>query len=183
MPTLLGLSGSLRKASLNTALLRAAAAAMPEGFSLDVRTVHGVPLYDADLQAEGLPRAVVALKDALASSAGLIIATPEYNQSVPGVLKNTIDWMSRPPADIPRVFAGKPVALMGATTGAFATIAAQNAWLPILRTLRMTLWTGGRLAIPNARTVFDEAGAIADAAVGRQLGEFVAGFCAFAARA
>jgi len=116
---LIGISGSLRKGSYNTALLRAAAECAPPGTEVEVATCAGIPLYDADLEeAQGIPAAVAALKDRVAAADGLVIATPEYNHGIPGVLKNTIDWLSRPPADIGRVFGGKPVAILGATPGA-----------------------------------------------------------------
>jgi chromate reductase, NAD(P)H dehydrogenase (quinone) len=180
---LIGLSGSLRRASYNTALLRAAASMLPEGTTLQVCTPHGIPLYDGDLQAEGMPPAVSAMKELVAAADGLILATPEYNHSVPGVLKNTIDWLTRPPSDIARVFAGKPVALIGATPGGFGTILGQNAWLPVLRALRMRLWTDERLQVSRAASVIDATGAIVDPRVAEQLRQFVAGFAAFADRA
>ena len=146
MTTIIGLSGSLRSGSFNTALLRAASDLMPEGTELSVRTVHGIPLYDADQEtADGIPQAVADLKEAIASADGLVLSTPEYNNSIPGVMKNAIDWLSRPPADIQRVFGGKPIALIGATPGGFGTLLSQNAWLPVLRTLRTRPWFDGRL--------------------------------------
>jgi chromate reductase, NAD(P)H dehydrogenase (quinone) len=183
MTTLIGLSGSLRKGSYNTALLRAAAGMMPPGSTLAVETIAGVPLYDGDVEAaDGIPARVAALKDAVAAADGLILATPEYNNSLPGPLKNAIDWMTRPPADIKRVFGDKPVALIGASPGGFGTILAQNAWLPVLRTLRTQPWFGGRLQVSRAQSVFDQAGALTDATIRDQLREFLAGFVAFARR-
>src|SRR5690606_20705444 len=115
MANIVGLCGSLRRGSFNAALLRAAAMLAPEGSRIDARTLHGVPLYDGDMEAaEGIPPAVAALKDAVAAADGLLLATPEYNNGIPGVFKNAIDWMSRPAADIARVFGGKPVAVIGA---------------------------------------------------------------------
>lgn len=182
MPVILGLSGSLRQGSYNAALLRAAAAAaVPRGCTLDIRSIRDVPLYDADLQSRAFPASVAALKDALAVADGLLLASPEYNHSVPGVLKNAIDWMSRPSSDIGRVFAGKPVAIMGATTGAFGTVLAQSAWLPVLRALRMRIWTDKRLVISRAASVFDEGGGIVDEGIRQQLNGFVAGFVEFVA--
>jgi NAD(P)H-dependent FMN reductase len=181
MTTLIGLSGSLRRGSFNAALLHAAAGLMPEGDTLLVRTIHGIPLYDADVEAaRGIPEAVAALKDAIAAADGLLLATPEYNNSIPGVLKNAIDWLSRPPADITRVFAGRPVALIGASPGGFGTVLSQSAWLPVLRTLRVDLWTEGRLLVPRAGSAFDEDGTLTDPAIREQLAAFLQGFAAFA---
>lgn len=181
MTTLVGISGSLRKNSFNTALLRAAAAMMPDGSKLVMGEIKNIPLYDGDLEAaNGVPAVVGALKDAIATADGLLIATPEYNNSMPGVLKNAIDWLSRPPADIKRVFAGKPVALMGASPGGFGTILSQNAWLPVLRTLGMQPWFGGRLMVSRAQSVFDDSGEITDQAIRQQLGKFAEGFAQFA---
>lgn len=99
MTRLIGISGSLRRGSFNTALLRAGAELMPEGTELTVETIRGIPLYDGDQEtAEGIPEQVATLKDAIAAADGLLLVTPEYNNSIPGVLKNAIDWLSRPPA-------------------------------------------------------------------------------------
>lgn len=180
MAKLIGLSGSLRRGSFNTALLHAAAELVPGGAGLSVRTVHGIPLYDGDAEAaEGIPRAAAELKDAIAAADGLLLATPEYNNSVPGVLKNAIDWLSRPPADIKRVFGGKPVALLGASPGGFGTVLAQNAWLPVFRTLGARLWSEGRLLVSRAGAVFDPSGRITDEKVREQLERFVHGFIGF----
>ncbi|MQA66073.1 MAG: NAD(P)H-dependent oxidoreductase [Alphaproteobacteria bacterium] len=177
---LIGISGSLRRGSFNTALLRAAKPLVPAGVEFLAETIHGIPLYDADLEAsEGIPDRVSALKDAVAGAQGLILATPEYNNSVPGVFKNAIDWLSRPPDDIKRVFGGKPVAIMGASPGGFGTILSQNAWLPVLRTLGTNPWFGGRLYVSRAASVFGKDGRITAEAVEKQLREFLAGFVAF----
>ncbi|HEX7891032.1 MAG TPA: NADPH-dependent FMN reductase [Ramlibacter sp.] len=183
MPTVLGLSGSLRAASFNTALLRAATQLMPAGATLEVATLHGIPLYDGDAEArDGIPAAVQALKERIVACDGLLLATPEYNNGVPGVLKNGIDWLSRPPADIARIFGDRPVAVMGASPGGFGTVLAQNAWLPVLRTLGTRPWFGGRLLVSRAGQVFDEAGAMVDEKMKAQLQQFLAGFVASLAR-
>ncbi|WP_448204872.1 NADPH-dependent FMN reductase [Azospirillum sp. sgz302134] len=180
MTTLIGLSGSLRHGSLNTALLKAAAGSMPDGAVLTIGSIRGIPLYDGDLEAaEGIPRPVAELKDAIAAADGLLLVTPEYNNSIPGVFKNAIDWLSRPPADIPRVFGGKPVALMGASPGGFGTILSQNAWLPVLRTLGAELWSEGRLLVSRAHTILGEDGTISDPKIAEQLRSFLQGFDAF----
>lgn len=115
MANIVGLCGSLRRGSFNAALLRAAAALPPDGSRIDAHTLHGVPLYDGDVEAaEGIPPAVATMKDAGAAADGLLLVTPEYNNGIPGVFKNAIDWMSRPGSDIARVFGGKPVTVIGA---------------------------------------------------------------------
>ncbi len=178
---LIGVSGSLRQGSFNTALLRAAAALMPEGARLTIKRIDDIPLYNADREkAEGVPEAVEALKDAIAASDGLLLATPEYNNSMPGVLKNTVDWLSRPPSDIKRVFHGRPVALIGASAGGFGTILSQSAWLPVLRTLRADFWSEGRLLVSRAGDVVDEQGELADDKIRQQLGDFVHAFAEYA---
>ncbi|MDK4740211.1 NAD(P)H-dependent oxidoreductase (plasmid) [Rhizobium sp. CB3171] len=176
---ILGISGSLRKGSFNTALLHAAVALAPPGVELIAGTIHGIPLYDADVEAEGIPEKVSELKELAAASDGLILFTPEYNNSLPGVFKNAIDWMSRPPSDIPRVFRAKPVAVLGASPGNFGTILSQTAWLPVLRTLGANPWFGGRLMVSRAGSVFDAEGQIVDEKVKQNLAAFVEGFAAF----
>jgi NAD(P)H-dependent FMN reductase len=182
MTTVVGISGSLRAGSFNSALLRAAVAEMPAGATLEVGTIKGIPLYDADVEtAQGLPASVVALKDQIVAAEGLLLVTPEYNNSIPGVFKNAIDWLSRPPADSARVFAGRPVAIIGASPSGFGTLLSQTAWLPVLKTLGTEAWFGGRLQVSRANGVFDATGALIDAGVREQLKKFLAGFCAFVA--
>lgn len=179
MPTLLGLSGSLRAGSYNTALLRAAAGLMPSGATLEIATLHGIPLYDGDVEAkEGIPPAVQALKDHVVACDALLLATPEYNNGIPGVLKNGIDWLSRPASDIGRIFGDRPVAVLGASPGGFGTILAQNAWLSVLRTLGTRPWFGGRLMVSRAGQVFSDTGEMVDEKMKAQLRAFLEGFVA-----
>jgi NAD(P)H-dependent FMN reductase len=178
--TILGLSGSLRAGSLNTALLRAAAQLVPDGVTLDVATVHGIPLYDGDAEAQdGLPASVSALKARVLAADALLLGTPEYNNGIPGVFKNAIDWLSRPPADIPKVFGNRPVAVIGASPGGFGTVLAQAQWLPVLRTLGARPWWGGRLMASRAHRAFDESGALTDESLRTQLDDFLRGFAEF----
>jgi NAD(P)H-dependent FMN reductase len=180
VPKIVGISGSLRRGSFNTALLRAAAELMPPGAELKIESIEGIPLYNGDVEsAEGIPQRVAELKKAIADSNGLILATPEYNNSIPGVFKNTVDWLSRPASDIKAVFGGKPVAIMGASPGGFGTILSQNAWLPVLRTLGTNPWFGGRMMVSRAAAVFDEGGKMTDEAVRKQLQQFLNGFVEF----
>jgi NAD(P)H-dependent FMN reductase len=182
MLKLLGISGSLRRASYNSALLGAATRLMPPDAALEVASIRGIPLYDADLEAQGIPAAVKELKEAVVAAAGVLLVTPEYNNSIPGVFKNAIDWLSRPNTDIRRVFAARPFAVIGASPGGFGTTLSQAAWLPVLRTLGTQLWTGGRLQVSRAATVFDDAGNLKDAGVEQQLRQFLAGYVAFVRR-
>jgi chromate reductase, NAD(P)H dehydrogenase (quinone) len=183
MAKLIGISGSLRRGSYNTALLRAAARVMPAGSELIVRTLHGIPLYDGDIEAnEGIPPAVVSLKDEIAAADAVLLVTPEYNNGIPGVFKNAIDWLSRPPAEVKRIFADKPFALTGASPGNFGTTLSQAAWLPVLRTLGTRAWFGGRLMVSRAASVFDDTGALKDPAIQDNLRQFMNGFVDFVAR-
>ena len=124
MVRILGMSGSMRRGSHNTALLRAAADALPPGVELEIyEELREVPPYDADVDTELPHPAVARLRQAIASADGVLIATPEYNGSIPGVLKNALDWASRPFPD--NSLRGKPVAVIGASTGLFGAVWAQ----------------------------------------------------------
>lgn len=183
MANIVGISGALRRGSFNTALLRAAIERTPTGTTIDHVSIREIPLYDGDVEAElGVPDPVLVLKDRIAAADGLLIATPEYNNSIPGVLKNVIDWCSRPASDIPRVFGDKPVAIMGATPGMGGTTLSQAAWLPVLRTLGTHAWFGPRVLVSGAATVFDAEGRLVDERVRAAVTRFVAGFADFIAR-
>jgi chromate reductase, NAD(P)H dehydrogenase (quinone) len=179
MTTLAGIAGSLRHGSYNRALLRAAAESMPAGAELRILSIDAVPLYNGDVEAStGIPDTVAELKDAVAAAAGLVIATPEYNGGIPGVLKNAIDWLSRPPADIPQVFHGKPVALLGATPGGLGTVLSQAGWLQILRTLRTRIWVAqGPFYVSGAAKAFDDSGLV-DRDIRERLQKYMSAFVA-----
>jgi NAD(P)H-dependent FMN reductase len=177
---LLGISGSLRKGSFNTSLLRAAVGLMPAGHRLEVGSIAGIPLYDGDVEAsQGIPDAVQKLKAAIIAADGLLLVTPEYNNSMPGVFKNAIDWLSRPPSDVPKIFFNRTVALIGASPGGFGTILSQNAWLPVLRTLGTRPWFGGKLMVSRAGSVFNDAGELTDDGVRDQLAKFLERYLSF----
>jgi chromate reductase len=181
MTTIIGLCGSLRHGSFNRMLLRAALEMAPPGMSIEPESIREIPLYDGDVEEkQGNPPAVQRLKERIAEADGLLIVTPEYNASIPGVLKNAVDWLSRPAADIPRVFGGRPVAIMGATTGRGGTALSQAAWLPVVGRLGMRPWLEGGVLVSDAASVFDSDGRVADAATRLRIRAFVEGFAVFA---
>ena len=185
MTRILGISGSLRAGSFNTALLRAAQEVASGDIALELATLQGIPLYDGDAESrDGEPAAVAALKRQILASDGVLLCTPEYNNGVPGVFKNAIDWLSRtsPVGGIPSVFGDRPFALMGASPGGFGTILSQAHWLPVLKTLGVRLWSSEKLLVSRAGQAFDGDGRLVDARVREQLGAFLAGFAAYASR-
>ena len=180
---IIGLCGSVRRASFNLMLLNAAVEAAPQGTSIEIESIRDIPLYDGDVEAErGIPPAVAELKDRIARADGLLLVTPEYNGSLPGVFKNAIDWLSRPGSDIPRVFGMKRVGLIGATPGPAGTRLSQTAWLPVLRTLGTLPYFGTRVLVSSAGKAFDEGGKLQDPAARAQLEKFMRGFSEFVAR-
>jgi NAD(P)H-dependent FMN reductase len=179
MATILGLSGSLRRGSFNTMLLRAAAEMAPEGTTIEIGSIEGIPLYNQDVEEQGIPQAVQALKERVVATDGLLLVSPEYNNSIPGVMKNAIDWLSRPPKDVPRMFRDRPVGVIGATPGSGGTTLAQIAWLAVLRTLGTAPWFGARVHAAKARDLFDANGRLTDETVRGQLQTFVNGFAKY----
>jgi NAD(P)H-dependent FMN reductase len=182
MANVIGIAGSLRQGSYNAALLRAAVALAPEGLHIEIAAIRDIPLYDGDLEAAGMPPPVTALKERIAAADALLLVTPEYNSSIPGVFKNVIDWLSRPPKDIPRVFGDKRVGLMGATPGRFGTLMAQAAWLPVLRTLGTRPFFARKLYVGEAAKSFDAAGQLTDERVRGELTKYLTDFASFSAR-
>ena len=182
MTTIIGICGSLRKASYNHALLRTAQTMTPAGDVLEIGRLQDIPLYNGDLEAaEGVPPSVTGLQDMIAESDGLLLVSPEYNNSMPGVLKNALDWLSRPPQTGQSLFNARPVAVMGATPGGMGTVLAQAAWLPTLRALGMRPWFGQTLYVSRAHQLFDQRGELMDADARERLKSFIRGFFAFAA--
>ena len=183
MMTVLAIPGSLRRASYNRALLRAAKDLAPPQMSVVVYEELGsIPLFDEDVEAEtgGGPESVRRLRDRIEAADGLLISTPEYNHSVPGVLKNAIDWLSRP---APReVLAGKCVAIIGASGGPWGTRLAQSALRQILYATECIALPRPALFIRTAGALFDETGQLTDATTRERLASFVAAFAAWMAR-
>lgn len=121
----LGISGSLRRGSYNSAALRAAAELLPDGMTLETFDLSPIPMYNEDLRSEGMPESVRNFRDRITAADALLVATPEYNYSIPGVLKNALDWASRPDSNGFLPLEGKPVAIMGASPGNFGAVRAQ----------------------------------------------------------
>ena len=183
MIKIIGISGSLRKYSYNAGLLRAANKAAPQECTVNICLIKGIPLYNADVEdTEGLPSEVVDLKERIVGADGLLMVTPENNNSIPGVFKNAIDWLTRPPEDRFRVFSNLPVGLMGATPGNFGTAFSQYAWLPVLRVLGAQVWSGRLLWVSGAMSKFDKEGNLTDEGVKKQLNNYMSGFSDFVKR-
>ena len=159
--TFCAISGSLRSGSYNTAALRAAAELAPEGVTIVEEGLADIPIYNEDLKAAGFPAAVSRLQAAIASADAVLIATPEYNYSVSGVLKNAIDWVSRTD---PQPFANKPVAIMGASPGALGTARAQYDLRKMFVYLDAHLLNKPEVMISAAHTRFDADGKLTDEA-------------------
>lgn len=170
MMNLVGISGSLRKASTNTGLLRAAQALLPEGVSLTIADLSNIPLYNEDVEQAGEPEAVAALRKQLVEADGILIASPEYNYSLSGVLKNAIDWMSRTPV---KPFNGKPVAIMGASGGNFGTVRGQIALRTVLQSQNALTLSRPEVLVTQGRTKADEAGTLIDEASLKVLGALI----------
>ncbi|MDX6631576.1 MAG: hypothetical protein QOH00_3822 [Gaiellales bacterium] len=161
-----GVAGSLRRASFNRGLLRAAVESAPEGMEIEPLEIRELPHYDADLDVDGGPDVVRTFKAHIIAADGLLIATPEYNYSIPGVLKNAIDWASRAPE---RAMHDKPVAVMGATPGRWGTVRSQMALRQVLVFPSCRVLPGPLFQIAGAREHFDAEGNLTDAGTREQL--------------
>jgi chromate reductase len=155
----LGLSGSLRRASLNTKLLHAAAALAPAGVQVATATLHDIPLYDGDVEAEGIPAPVTALAERIAAADAVLVVSPEYNHSMPGVLKNGLDWLSRVPG---QPFAHKPLAIMGTSPGRFGTVRMQAHLRQALLFTEARVLPKPEVMLSNGGALFDDAGRLQD---------------------
>jgi chromate reductase, NAD(P)H dehydrogenase (quinone) len=161
--TVLAMSGSLRRASNNTALLRAAQRNGPPGLSIDLYTgLADLPPYNQDHDGDHTPETVVDLRAAIAAADGLLIASPEYNHSVPGVLKNALDWASRPNPESSCLL-DKPIAVMGASPGNSGTARGQSALRQVLAATRSHVLVYPELLVFGSNRRFDDAGNLTDA--------------------
>jgi len=163
----LGFAGSLRKGSYNRAALRAASLLALDMMNLEIFQLDDIPLYNGDVEAKGFPAPVQELKERIGRADALLIVTPEYNYSISGVLKNAIDWASRPPTDTP--LDGKPVAIMGASTSRFGTVRAQLHLRQVCFALNMPVLAKPEVHIARAREKFDEHGNLIDERVVSQI--------------
>jgi chromate reductase len=176
----LAFAGSLRQASLNRSLLRAAVERTPEGMSIEVFDLKGVPLYDGDVEAAGDPEGVRAFKAAIAAADGLLIATPEYNHGVPGVTKNAVDWASRPPRGA--VLSGKPVGIIGASPGITGTARGQSQLRQAFEFTNSYCMPQPELLVFKAHEKFDAEGRLTDEATGKFLAAYLEAFAAWVRR-
>jgi chromate reductase len=167
---ILGFAGSLRKDSYNKALLRAAEELMPKGAMLEIFDLEGIPLFNQDLENR-MPRKVKEFKTKIRTADALLIATPEYNYSVPGVLKNSIDWASRPFED--NSFEGKPVAIMSASTGILGGARAQYHLRQVLVSLNMHPINRPEVVVASADEKIDEKGDLTDEMAREKIGELL----------
>ena len=159
MSRVIGLSGSLRRRSFNTMLLRACQSLAPANMEIEILSLSEIPMYNGDVHEDGLPAAVDKFVSALREADGLIIACPEYNRSVPAVLKNAIDWASKSP---PQPFDGKPIAITGASRGVLGTIMANHHLRQIFVYLNANTLNGPEVLVGSAGDKFDNDGELID---------------------
>lgn len=171
-PKILGIVGSLRADSYNGALLHAASELLPRGVGLDIFTLAGIPPYNADVQSQGDPEAVADLKQRIAAADAVLIATPEYNYSIPGVLKNAIDWVSRPPKISP--LRKKAVGIIGASSGESGTMRGQLAIRQVFVFLDSYVMAQPELRVTNAGQRFDAEGTLIDQELRERLRVYLA---------
>lgn len=156
---ILGIAGSLRRGSFNAAALRAAQELAPEGMTIETFDIAPIPVYNDDVRAQGFPPPVEDLRARIKAADGLLIVTPEYNYSIPGVLKNAIDWASRPPE---QPFDGKPVGIMGASGGPMGSSRAQYHLRQCFIFLNGMVMNRPEVMIPSAQNKFDAEGKLTD---------------------
>ena len=176
----LAFAGSLRKASYNRALLAAAVAAAPDGMSIEVFDLLAVPLYNSDVEAAGDPEGVARFKQAIASADGVLMATPEYNHGVPGVMKNAVDWASRPPRGAP--LSNKPVGIIGASPGITGTARGQSQLRQAFEFTNSYCMPQPELLVFKAHEKFDAAGNLTDETTAQYLAAYLVAFAAWTRR-
>lgn len=174
----LGFAGSLRTGSFNRALVRAARELAPPGMTIDVFDLAEIPLYNGDVEAAGDPAPVAAFKRAIRAADALLIATPEYNHGVPGVMKNAIDWASRPPRQAP--LDGKPVGIVGASPGLTGSARGQSQLRQAFEFTNSYCMPQPELLVFHAHEKFDAAGRLTDEKTRELLGKYLVALAAWA---
>lgn len=174
---ILGIAGSLRRGSYNRALLRSAAELAPDGLAIEIFDLIEIPLYNGDVEAEGDPEAVARLKDAIAAADGVLMATPEYNHGVPGVMKNAVDWASRPPGAA--ALGGKPVGIIGASPGITGSARGQSQLRQAFEFTNSFCMPQPELLVFKAHEKFDAEGSLTDEATEQHLVRYLSSFAAW----
>jgi chromate reductase len=177
---LVGIAGSLRRASYNRALLRAAKALAPADMTIDIVDLIDVPLYNADVEAAGDPPAVAALKAAIAGADGVLFVTPEYNHGVPAVMKNAVDWCSRPPRTA--VLNAKPVGIIGASPGIVGSARGQSQLRQAFEFTNSYCMPQPEILVFKAHEKFDADGKLTDEATAKFLGGYLVALGAWVAK-
>jgi len=172
--TVVAFAGSLRRASYNRALLRAAQEMVPPQMTLSILEIDGIPLFNEDVEQQGDPEPVARFKQAIREADGLLIATPEYNHGVPGVTKNAIDWASRPPRQA--VLDGKPVAILGASPGITGTARGQSQLRQAFEFTNSYCMPQPEILVYQAHQKFDAEGRLTDEKTRAFLGKFLLAF-------
>ena len=177
---ILAFAGSLRAGSYNRALLRAAQELAPAGMAITIHDLIDVPLYNGDVEAEGDPESVARFKQAIREADGVLMATPEYNHGVPGVMKNAVDWASRPPRNAP--LGGKPVAILGASPGITGTARGQSQLRQAFEFTNSYAMPQPEILVFKAHEKFNADGALTDESTRTHLQAFLAAFAAWVRR-
>lgn len=172
--TVVAFAGSLRQASYNRALLRAAQEVAPPGMDISIFEIDGIPLFNEDLEQQGDPEPVARFKQAIREADGLLVATPEYNHGVPGVTKNAIDWASRPPRQA--ALDGKPVAIFGASPGITGTARGQSQLRQAFEFTNSYCMPQPEILVYQAHQKFDAEGRLTDEKTRVYLGKFLLAF-------
>jgi len=178
--SILGFAGSLRRESYNRALLRAAVDLAPDGVEIIVFDLAEIPLYNGDVEAQGDPAGVSRFKQAISDADGVLMATPEYNHGVPGVMKNAIDWASRPPRGAP--LGGKPVGIIGASPGITGSARGQSQLRQAFEFTNSFCMPQPELLVFKAHEKFDAEGKLSDAPTAQHLTDYLAAFAAWVRR-
>ena len=168
---ILGVAGSLRRGSLNRALLRAAIKLAPAGLTIDAFDLADVPLYNGDVEAAGDPAGVIAFKSAIRAADAVLFVTPEYNHGVPGVMKNAVDWASRPARDA--ALSGKPVGIIGASPGQVGTARGQSQLRQAFEFTNSFCMPQPEILVFRATEKFDANGDLTDAKTAEFLGKYL----------